>query len=130
MELIKESQFHKVWAAVDGDMFGFNGEYFKFLVVDLRNGGSTALRTNSVLQAMAWEPKFSPVEIMGMTLLDLIEEFSHMNTDFNRKMPMETYRKRWNEIAKQYDRPEFLISESFSRRQALANKFAEIYEAL
>ncbi|QXG07703.1 hypothetical protein [Erwinia phage Snitter] len=129
-KLIKESPFHKVWRAVDGNMFGFQGETFKYLVVDLRNGGSTALRTNSVLEACGWEPKFSPEEIMERSLLARIEEFSHKNTDFNRLDIMETSIKEWNKIAKEYGRTEFIINETFSRRQELANKFAEIYEAL
>jgi len=130
MEMIKETKFHRVWKAVGVDVFGFKGEFFKYLVIDLRNGGSTALRTNSVLEAMSWEPYFTPDEIMSRTLLELIKEFSQKNTGFNRKMPMETYRISWNKTAMKYGRPEFLIPESFSRRQQLANKFAEIYEAL
>ena len=130
MKLIKETEFCKVWQAVGGDMFGFQGECYKYLVVDKRNGGSTALRTNSVLQAMSWEPEFTPVEIMARALLEWIEEFSHKNTDFSRVKPMEAYAQAWNDIAKRYNRPEFVITENFSRRQNLANKFAEIYEAL
>lgn len=130
MKLIKQSPYHKVWKAINGDVFGFNGECFKYLVVDLRDGGKTALRTNSVLQAMAWEPEFTPEELMARALLGWIEEFSHKNTDFNRINLMDICLNRWNEIAKENSRPEFVITEKFSRRQQLANKFAEIYEAL
>ena len=129
-KLIKESPFHKVWRAVDGNMFGFQGETFKYLVVDLRNGGSTALRTNSLLEAYGWEPEFTPVEVMERNLLENMEEFSHKNTDFNRIYLIEQTIIDWNKLAAQYSRPEFIITEKFSRRQALANKFAEIYEAL
>lgn len=130
MKIIKESPFHKVWKAVDGNMFGFNGEVFKYIVVDLRNGGSTALRTNSVLKACGWEPKFTPLEVMERSLLARIEEFSHKNTDFNRIYVMETSISTWNSLAQEFGYPEFIITEKFSRRQELANKFAEIYESL
>jgi len=130
MKLIKETPYCKVWKAVNGDVFGFNGQFFKYLVVDTRNGGETALRTNSVLQAMAWEPKFTPEEIMSRFLLLLIEEFSLKNTDFNRKRIIEVEVSNWNVYAKSFNRPEFLITEKFHFRQDLANRFAEIYEAL
>lgn len=129
-KLIKESPFHKVWRAVDGNMFGFQGETFKYLVVDLRNGGSTALRTNSLLEAYGWEPEFTPVEVMERNLLENMEEFSHKNTDFNRIVNMEFAVQCWNKLVKHYGREEFVITGKFSRRQDLANKFAEIYESL
>lgn len=131
MKLIKQSPFHKVWQANKGESFGnSNGEYVKYLVVDLRDGGKTALRTNSILQAMAWEPEFTDEEKMASALLSHINEFSHKNTDFNRVYNMETEIDKWNQQASLYNRPEFIIAEKFTRRQDLANRFAEIYEAL
>lgn len=134
--LIRETPFHKVWMAKEGEAFGmpFNPEWdgiaYKYLVVDTYHGGVTALRTNNGLEARMFEVVRTPYEIMRDILEALIKEFSIKNIDFNRKKIITTEIYNWNKYAKQFDRPEFVITETFSRRQSLANKFAEILEAL
>lgn len=130
MKLIKESPFHKVWMAEGDDVFGSNGIYGKYLVVDTYHGGVTALITNSGIKARTFEVVRTPVEIMSDFLKASIVEFSHKNTDFNRQKIIETEIKNWNTYARMHNRPELVITDKFSRRQSLANKFAEIYEAL
>lgn len=134
MKLIKETPYQKVWKA--DDVFGrpfdkeWDGKTYKYIVIDTYHGGVVVLRTNSGIEARTFEVKLTPVEIMGDFLKELIEEFSNKNTDFNRCKVMEVEIYNWNKRAKEFNYPEFIIKEKFTRRQDLANKFAEIYDAL
>lgn len=130
MKLIKETPHHKVWMAEGSDVFGNNGVYGKYLVVDTYHGGVKALLTNSGIEALTFEVVRTTVEIMADFLKAAIVEFSHKNTDFNRQRIIETEIGNWNAYAKKYGRLELVVTETFCRRQSLANKFAEIYEAL
>ncbi|MBO9147481.1 hypothetical protein P9609_gp18 [Escherichia phage vB_EcoS_PTXU06] len=132
--LIKETPYQKVWKA--DDVFGrpfdpeWDGVTYKYMVVDTYHGGVVVLRTNSPIEARTFEVKRTDVECMTDFLNDAIKEFSIKNTDYNRKKIMETEILNWNTHAKLFNRPELVITEKFERRQALANKFYEILEAL
>lgn len=130
MKLIKETPLVKVWKAVEGKFINGEGtEAGKYLVVDVYHG-VTLLKTDSLVEALYADVKLTEVEIMGDALVSHIMEFSHKNTDFNRKLVIEGEIKKWNSLARSFGREEYVITETFHRRQELANKFAEIYESL
>ena len=130
MKLIKETPHHKVWMAEGNNVFGNNGIHGKYLVVDTYHGGVPVFVTNNGLKARSFEVVRTPAEIMVDFLKVAIVEFSHKNTDFNRQRIIETEIRNWNTYARMYDREDLVITGTYSRRQSLANKFAEIYEAL
>lgn len=131
--LIRETPFHKVWRSEGKNVFGnYSGDRYKYLVVDTYHGGVAALRTNSLIEALAFEVTRTPVEVMGDCLKVLIEEHNHMNNDFDhlRQYNMPRTIDIWNDVAKRNNRPELVITRKFTRRQELANHLAEIYESL
>ena len=130
MKLIKETNIMKVWKCENGKFItGTDATTAaKYIVIDLR-AGKCVFRTDSLKDALEFNIEETIEEKVIRALESNIKDMRRKNLDFNER-PMDVVIREWNKIAIKIEREEFIITETFRYRNDLANKFAEILEAL
>lgn len=131
MKLISETHNRKVWKAENMFITGTDASTAcKYIVVDTVKG-ETVLRTNSLREALAHEVESAhEVEtILANSAIAYAADLRKPNSDFSQR-PMDAVQREFNECARKLGRADLVLNGTFTRRNALADRFEEIASSL